>query len=345
MYHTWIRKEDLIRDWLSRLHCVYSCYRLLCSSVKEQPDISWSSSWVSDSCRTTWRCTRQSKTTVTPGRPARQTPRQRVRLATPISGFKPTPFGKFWFLKTRCMKFHCWNMYLDLSVSVWNQTRLKWRYEIMEWIEYENKNCEFNRMLLNFYHKLFYVYVDVIGTVLHRKVMMLQPQVQRKPREITNLKKLSGERWMNCGMVSHISKHWLAHVHFVHWLIIAAFKNLDRLVISSRFEYPIYNHDKESSTVCTVNALPCYLYIIRIFWYEYYTHACSVLSFCVTIDGHCPVMVPALNAYLTDKLPAFVTVHDASLDVIALLRILHAFNRYWSTMYEVRSTPMIYKLL
>ncbi|XP_056006148.1 E3 ubiquitin-protein ligase TRIP12-like isoform X3 [Ostrea edulis] len=52
-------------------------------------------------------------------------------------------------------------------------------------------------------------------------------------------------------------------------------------------------------------------------------------------DGHCPVMVPALNAYLTDKLPAFVTVQDASLDVIALLRILHAFNRYWSTMYEV----------
>lgn len=148
MYHTWIRKEDLIRDWLSRLHSVYSCYRLLCSSVKERPDISWSFSWVSDSCRTTWRCTRRSKTTVTPGRPARQTPRPRVRLATPISGFKPTPFGKFWSLKTRCMKFHCWNMYLDLSVSVWNQTRLKWRYEIMEWIEYEKKNCEFNRMLL-----------------------------------------------------------------------------------------------------------------------------------------------------------------------------------------------------
>lgn len=52
-------------------------------------------------------------------------------------------------------------------------------------------------------------------------------------------------------------------------------------------------------------------------------------------DGHCPVMVPALNAYLTDKLPAFVTVMDPSLDVIALLRILHAFNNYWSTMYEV----------
>lgn len=52
-------------------------------------------------------------------------------------------------------------------------------------------------------------------------------------------------------------------------------------------------------------------------------------------EGHCPVMVPALNAYLTEKLPAFVTVNDPSLDVIALLRILHAFNNYWSTMYEV----------
>ena len=64
---------------------------------------------------------------------------------------------------------------------------------------------------------------------------------------------------------------------------------------------------------------------------------CLPISFSTFVDGHCPVMVPALNAYLTDKLPAFVTVQDASLDVIALLRILHAFNRYWSTMYEVSS--------
>ncbi|XP_052218873.1 E3 ubiquitin-protein ligase TRIP12-like isoform X2 [Dreissena polymorpha] len=54
-------------------------------------------------------------------------------------------------------------------------------------------------------------------------------------------------------------------------------------------------------------------------------------------DGNCPGFVPALNAYLTDKLPAFVTVQDPSVDVIALLRILHAFNRYWATVYEVPS--------
>ncbi|KAL4220729.1 Ubiquitin-protein ligase [Mactra antiquata] len=54
-------------------------------------------------------------------------------------------------------------------------------------------------------------------------------------------------------------------------------------------------------------------------------------------EGNCPMIVPALNAYLTDKLPAFVTVQDPSLEVIALLRILHAFNRFWSTVYEVPS--------
>lgn len=72
------------------------------------------------------------------------------------------------------------------------------------------------------------------------------------------------------------------------------------------------------------------MYIIQL-------NTCLVTLVPMFVDGHCPVMVPALNAYLTDKLPAFVTVQDASLDVIALLRILHAFNRYWSTMYEVSS--------
>lgn len=64
-------------------------------------------------------------------------------------------------------------------------------------------------------------------------------------------------------------------------------------------------------------------------------------------EGNCPVIVPALNAYLTEKLPAFVTVQDDSLEVISLLRILHAFNRYWSTVYEVPShyaKPVLSKL-
>lgn len=60
----------------------------------------------------------------------------------------------------------------------------------------------FYENFVELYHELFHVYVDVVGTVLHQKGMMLQPQVQRKPREITNPKKPSEERWMNCGMVS-----------------------------------------------------------------------------------------------------------------------------------------------
>lgn len=48
------------------------------------------------------------------------------------------------------------------------------------------------------------------------------------------------------------------------------------------------------------------------------------------------MIVPALNAYLSEKLPAFVTVQDPSLEVITLLRVLSSFNRYWDTLYEVR---------
>ena len=44
--------------------------------------------------------------------------------------------------------------------------------------------------------------VDFVGTVLRQKGMKPRPQVQRKPRETTNLKKRCAERWMNYGMVS-----------------------------------------------------------------------------------------------------------------------------------------------
>lgn len=122
-------------DWVSRLHSVHSCYRLLCSSVKEQPDTSWSSSWVSDSCRTTWQCTKRSKTTVTPGRPVRQTLRLRVHLATPTSGFKPTPFGKFLSLKNGCLKVHNFNLYMDLGAIVWFRLVEVWVWSFwMNWV-------------------------------------------------------------------------------------------------------------------------------------------------------------------------------------------------------------------
>ena len=62
-------------------------------------------------------------------------------------------------------------------------------------------------------------------------------------------------------------------------------------------------------------------------------------------EGVCPSSVPPLEAYLTSTtLPptAQVTQHDPSSDVLALLRLLHAFNRHWSTMYEVRTYAPLY---
>lgn len=52
-----------------------------------------------------------------------------------------------------------------------------------------------------------------------------------------------------------------------------------------------------------------------------------------------PITVPILTTYLTDRLPAFVTVTDASLEVIALLRVLHALNRHWATLYDASFFP------
>ena len=54
------------------------------------------------------------------------------------------------------------------------------------------------------------------------------------------------------------------------------------------------------------------------------------------LNGVCPVTSPVLDAYLIASLPAAgVTVQDPSMDVLALLRILHAFNRHSSCMYQV----------
>ena len=71
-----------------------------------------------------------------------------------------------------------------------------------------------------------------------------------------------------------------------------------------------------------------------------------MFDFSVPANGHfpsgsadsgspCPITVPILTTYLTDRLPAFVTVTDASLDTIALLRVLHAINRHWASLYDV----------
>lgn len=51
-------------------------------------------------------------------------------------------------------------------------------------------------------------------------------------------------------------------------------------------------------------------------------------------DGIQQVVSPITN-FLTNALPKeIVTVQDASLDALCMLRIVHALNRHWETLYK-----------
>lgn len=65
----------------------------------------------------------------------------------------------------------------------------------------------------------------------------------------------------------------------------------------------------------------------------------SELSDLGQIDGVSP-----LTAFLTPTLPPCVTIKDPSLEVLALLRVLHGLNRHWSTLYDVCFCT-VYRLL
>lgn len=51
------------------------------------------------------------------------------------------------------------------------------------------------------------------------------------------------------------------------------------------------------------------------------------------IDGSVPAIVSPLIPFLLPKLPDLETVEDASIEVLALLRILNGLNRHWATLY------------
>ena len=59
------------------------------------------------------------------------------------------------------------------------------------------------------------------------------------------------------------------------------------------------------------------------------------LSPCVDVRACSPVSQPILQNFLSEKLPSNVTVQDASIDTIALLRVINALNRHWASMYDV----------
>lgn len=58
-------------------------------------------------------------------------------------------------------------------------------------------------------------------------------------------------------------------------------------------------------------------------------------------EGTTPMLKSPLDVYLSSNLPTTVNVHDASLPVLALLRVLHAVSRDWGSLY----TSLSYKSL
>ncbi|XP_058825436.1 E3 ubiquitin-protein ligase TRIP12 [Topomyia yanbarensis] len=57
-------------------------------------------------------------------------------------------------------------------------------------------------------------------------------------------------------------------------------------------------------------------------------------------DGVAPALVSSLTPFLASKLPDVVTVQDASLDALCMLRIINALNRHWATLYF--SVPQVH---
>lgn len=53
------------------------------------------------------------------------------------------------------------------------------------------------------------------------------------------------------------------------------------------------------------------------------------------LDGVCPSVLNPLEVYLISSPPENITFEDPSLDVILLLRVLHAISRYWYYLYDV----------
>jgi E3 ubiquitin-protein ligase TRIP12 len=51
------------------------------------------------------------------------------------------------------------------------------------------------------------------------------------------------------------------------------------------------------------------------------------------VDGSAPPIISPLTPFLVPKLPDLETVEDASIEVLALLRILNGLNRHWSSLY------------
>lgn len=74
------------------------------------------------------------------------------------------------------------------------------------------------------------------------------------------------------------------------------------------------------------DSVPVDLVIVTLIKYE---------TFVYSLDGVCPSVANPLEVYLIPTPPENITFEDPSLDVILLLRVLHAISRYWYYLYDV----------
>lgn len=74
-------------------------------------------------------------------------------------------------------------------------------------------------------------------------------------------------------------------------------------------------------------------------WYYYLVLICIVSKLLhhvflfIILEGIVPPMQSLLCSFLTTTLPESVSIQDASLEVLCLLRILNALNRHWNILY------------
>lgn len=61
------------------------------------------------------------------------------------------------------------------------------------------------------------------------------------------------------------------------------------------------------------------------------------------LEGTVPPQRCPLDSYLSPVLPPSVTITDASLDGLCLLRLLHALNRHWDILFpHLKSVSLLF---
>jgi hypothetical protein len=74
----------------------------------------------------------------------------------------------------------------------------------------------------------------------------------------------------------------------------------------------------------------------------YEKYGLELIRHIFALEGVVPPLQSPLQPFLSSQLPDTVSIQDASLEVLCLLRVLHALNRYWGTLYPgVEYVPIL----